>query len=64
MGRVRALSIKRAARDLLERYPDRFSADFKQNRKFLDEILGDVGKPLRNRIAGYICTLLKQQREV
>lgn len=63
MGRVRSLHIKRAARELLGRYPDKFSTSFEENRKFLDEILGHVGKPLRNRIAGYISTLLKQGKE-
>lgn len=64
MGRVRPLYVKRAARELLERYPDKFSTDFRQNREFLDEILRHIGKPLRNRIAGYISNLLKQQKEV
>lgn len=64
MGRVRPLHIKRAARELLERYPDKFSTDFEHNRKILDEILKEVGKPLRNRIAGYISNLLKQRTEV
>ncbi|HDI13096.1 MAG: 30S ribosomal protein S17e [Hadesarchaea archaeon] len=63
MGRVRSLYIKRAARELLERYPDKFSPSFEENRKFLDEKLKNVGKPLRNRIAGYISTLLKQEKE-
>jgi len=61
LGRVRSLYIKRAARELLERYPGKFSTSFKENREFLDEILGHAGKPLRNRIAGYISTLLKQR---
>jgi small subunit ribosomal protein S17e len=63
LGRVRALYIKRAARELIERYPDKFSTDFEENRKFLNEILGHLGKPIRNRIAGYISTLLKQRKE-
>lgn len=61
MGRVRQLYIKRAARELIERYPDKLSTDFRENRKFLDEILGHVGKTIRNRVAGYISTLLKQR---
>lgn len=63
MGRVRPLHIKRAAKLLLERYPDKFSTDFETNRRFLDEILKDLGKPLKNRIAGYISNLLSQKEE-
>ncbi|MEM2878268.1 MAG: 30S ribosomal protein S17e [Candidatus Hadarchaeales archaeon] len=63
MGSVRQLHIKRAAKNLLERYPERFSSNFEENKKVLDELLGEVGKSLKNRIAGYICTLISQKKE-
>ncbi len=64
MGRVRSTYIKRAARELLKRYPDKFSTDFKQNCLALDEVLDLKSKSLRNRIAGYLSTLKKQKKEV
>ncbi len=64
MGRVRSTYIKRAARELTKRYPDKFSADFKQNCLALDELANLKSKSLRNRIAGYISNLLKQKEEV
>jgi small subunit ribosomal protein S17e len=64
LGRVRALYIKRAARELIKRYPDKLSTDFEGNRKFVDEVLGHLTKSLKNRIAGYTVTLLKQRKEV
>ncbi|MEW6592832.1 MAG: 30S ribosomal protein S17e [Candidatus Hadarchaeota archaeon] len=63
MGRVRPTYIKRAARQLIENYPARLSGDFRQNRLVVDELLPQLNKPLRNRIAGYISTLLKIGRE-
>lgn len=65
MGRVRALYIKRAARELIARYPGKLSTEFKGNRKFVDEVLvlGHLNKSVRNRIAGYIVTLLKQRKD-
>ncbi|MEW6222276.1 MAG: 30S ribosomal protein S17e [Candidatus Hadarchaeota archaeon] len=63
MGRVRPTYIKRAARQLVENYPARFSGDFRQNRLVVDELLPQLNKPLRNRIAGYISTLLKSGRK-
>lgn len=54
------MSVKRAARQLLELYPDRFTTDFSQNRKILDELLEVESKPLKNKIAGYLTSLLKQ----
>lgn len=64
MGRVRSLYIKRAARELLERYPDKFSTDFDKNCSALDELLKLESKSLRNRIAGYLTNLLKREKEV
>lgn len=64
MGRVRSTYIKRAARELIKRYPDKFSTDFRQNCLALDELLTLNSKSLRNRIAGYLSNLLKQKKEV
>jgi len=55
------VSVKRAARQLLELYPDRFTTDFSQNRKILDELLEVESKPLKNKIAGYLTSLLRQK---
>ena len=62
MGRVRQSHIKRAARELLELHPDKFSADFGQNRRTLDELLNLESKALRNRVAGYITALVRQEK--
>jgi len=64
MGRIRPTYIKRAAKRLLERYPDKFSTSYEQNRKALDELAAIESCSLRNKIAGYLVTLLKQKEEV
>ena len=61
MGRVRQSHTKRIARELLELHPDKFSTDFEKNREALEELLDLDSKSLRNRIAGYLTTLLKQR---
>ena len=63
MGRIRQKYIKRSARLLLERYPDKFTGDYEQNRNALDGVATIGSKPLKNKIAGYITTLLKQKSE-
>jgi len=63
MGRIRQKYIKRSARLLLERYPDKFSGDYGQNRNALEGVASIESKPLKNKIAGYIATLLKQKSE-
>jgi len=55
------VSVKRAAEQLLELYPDRFTTDFCQNRKVLEELLEVQSKHLKNKIAGYLTSLLRQR---
>jgi small subunit ribosomal protein S17e len=50
--------IKRISTELLEKYPDRFSVDFEENKKVIKEIAVVRSKILRNRIAGYITSYL------
>jgi len=51
--------IKRISLELLDKYEYSFQADFEQNKQFLKEIGLDVSKKLRNKIAGYITTVVK-----
>lgn len=57
MGRVKPEAIKRLARELLEKYPERFTADYEVNKKLLMELTLFHSKKLRNRVAGYISRL-------
>lgn len=59
MGRVRPGHIKRAAKKLMEEYPDLFSGDFDQNKKNLQGLINTDSKTVKNRIAGYIASNYK-----
>lgn len=59
MGKVRPLFIKRTARELLEKYRDKFKPDFEHNKKVVQELIEVPSKRVRNRIAGYITHLIK-----
>jgi len=50
--------VKKIARELVKRYPDRFSTDFEGNKKLLDSVATIYSPKLRNRIAGYITRLV------
>ena len=63
MGRICPNYVKRAARQLLERYPDRFSPDYTQNNKVIVEVATIGSQSMRNKVAGYIATLMKQKRK-
>ncbi|MEM1581046.1 MAG: 30S ribosomal protein S17e [Candidatus Bathyarchaeia archaeon] len=58
MGNVRPEKVKRIARELIRRYPDKFTANFEENKKILSSIAYIPSIRLRNSIAGYITRLV------
>jgi len=59
LGKVRPTFIKRTARELLEKYRDRFKPDFEHNKRVVQELTNIRSKRIRNRVAGYITRLIK-----
>ena len=60
MGRIKSALVKRTAKNLLKE-ENQFSEDFDNNKKLLSNNM--PSKTLRNKIAGYISRLKKQQRQ-
>ncbi len=58
LGNVRPEKVKRIARELVRRFPDKFTADFEENKKILSSIAYIPSTRLRNSIAGYITRLI------
>jgi small subunit ribosomal protein S17e len=54
MGTVKPAYIKVIALELLRRYPDTFTGDFKQNKELVAQFTNITSKRIRNRVAGYI----------
>lgn len=59
LGKVRTEMVKRISIELMDMYPFSFVPEFEPNKQFLNEIGLDVSKKLRNKIAGYITTMVK-----
>jgi small subunit ribosomal protein S17e len=57
LGKVRTERVKRIARELVKRYPNKFTADFEGNKKLVESFVKISSTKLRNRIAGYITCL-------
>ncbi|MEM2168692.1 MAG: 30S ribosomal protein S17e [Candidatus Bathyarchaeia archaeon] len=55
---MRPEKIKRIARELLKRYPDKFTTNFEENKKILSSIVLFPSIRTRNSIAGYITRLV------
>jgi len=58
VGKVRPDIIKRTCRELIHRFPEVFTTDFETNKKLLPKYTSILSKKVRNRIAGYIVSLL------
>ncbi len=58
MGKVRTEHVKRIARELVERFPDKFTTDFENNKRVLETVAEIPTSKLRNKIAGYITRLM------
>ena len=57
MGKVRTDTVKRTSRELLKRFPDRFTGDFESDKQAVNDLVITQSKRLRNRIAGYVTRL-------
>ena len=53
MGKSRRVKTKRLAEEILKKYPKRFTTDFQENKKLVEEVVIST-KTLRNKLAGYI----------
>lgn len=63
MGRIKTKLIKRKTHAILEIHRDKFTEDFEQNKKIVDQYVQVESKKLRNSLAGFI-TRLKKKEEV
>lgn len=62
MGRIKTTLIKRTAHTIIKKYPEKFTENFGENKKTLQEVADIQSKKLRNVIAGYITRLTRKQR--
>jgi small subunit ribosomal protein S17e len=61
MGRIKTTFIKRKTKELLKMHGDKFTTEFKQNKKITDQHTILVSKKLRNVIAGYMTRLKRKE---
>ena len=60
MGNIRTSFVKRISKELIETYEGKFTTDFDENKKLVEEYSTVSTKHLRNKIAGYITRLVRQ----
>lgn len=63
MGNVRSKAIKRISKDIVISFYNILSDDFENNKRVVAEVTNVQSKLLRNKIAGYVTTLMAQIRD-
>lgn len=61
LGNVRTDQIKRTAKELMRRFPEKFSNDFEANKHLVAVLTQGTTNHIRNQIAGYIARSLSGQ---
>ncbi len=60
MGRIKNKTVKRAARELIEKYYNKLTDDFDLNKLIVDQVTDVSTKRVRNKIAGFTTHLMKR----
>ncbi|MBU4535891.1 MAG: 30S ribosomal protein S17e [Euryarchaeota archaeon] len=59
MGNIRTSFVKRISRELIETHRGKFTTDFDENKKLVEQYSTVSTKHLRNKIAGYVTRLVR-----
>jgi len=54
LGKVKTEQVKRVGKELMERFPDKFTTNFDENKRLVDTLTQGTTTRVRNQIAGYI----------
>jgi len=57
VGKVRIAAVKKVSRELIARYPDKFTTNYESNKTVLADLVDAKTKRLRNRVVGYVTRL-------
>ena len=60
MGRIKNKTVKRASREMIEKYYYKLTEDFHFNKKIMDTVAEVPSKRLRNKIAGFTTHLMRR----
>ena len=60
MGKSRKIKIKRLADEIFDKYLDRVSTNYDENKQLIDEILIGSSKTIRNMLTGHLTRRMNQ----
>ncbi len=54
LGKVKTEQIKHLGKELMTRFPSKFTANFDENKRLVDQLTKGTTTRVRNQVAGYI----------
>ena len=54
LGKVKTEQIKHLGKELMRRFPNKFTTNFDDNKRLVDELTKGATTRVRNKVAGYI----------
>ena len=54
LGKVKTEQIKNLGKELMKRFPEKFSRNFDENKHMVDKLTEGTTTRVRNKVAGYI----------
>lgn len=60
MGRIKTKYIKRKTKEIIDKYGDKFTTDYEENKRIISENYKFLSKKIRNIVAGYATRLTKK----
>jgi len=60
LGKVKTEQIKRVGKELMARFPEKFSSNFDENKLLVETLTKGTTTRIRNQIAGYITSTCSQ----
>ncbi len=62
MGRIKTRWMKNVSEELVRQYPNKFTADFQNNKKIVEEMKLITDKSVRNKVCGYIAKVISKEQ--
>jgi len=62
LGKVKTEQIKRVGKELMDRFPNKFTTNFDDNKRLVDTLTQGTTTRVRNQIAGYITSTMSSSQ--
>lgn len=63
MGRIKSIPVKNLGNELIAEHRERFTTDFDENKRVVDDVKKIESKKIRNTVAGYITKEMEKAKK-